>query len=144
VSQPFLLWWGNPERELPDKILGEDIREAITSLPPDYRLAVVLRDFEGESYLKISELLQNADDAGATTVGVETASLEVPPMVTGQIPEVGDTIEAGDVVYFAPGERHWHGAGPGTFMVHIAITPAISTEGGTDWLEPVTDEEYSP
>jgi quercetin dioxygenase-like cupin family protein len=53
-------------------------------------------------------------------------------------------IEAGDVVYFAPGERHWHGAAPGTFMVHIAITPAISTEGGTDWLEPVTDEEYSP
>ena len=48
-----------------------------------------------------------------------------------------------DVVYFAPDERHWHGAGPDTFMVHIAITPAISTEGGTDWLEPVTDEEYS-
>jgi quercetin dioxygenase-like cupin family protein len=52
-------------------------------------------------------------------------------------------IEAGDVVFFAPGERHWHGAGPGTFMVHIAITPAINTDGGTDWLEPVTDEEYS-
>jgi quercetin dioxygenase-like cupin family protein len=51
-------------------------------------------------------------------------------------------IEAGDVVYFAPDERHWHGAGPATFMVHIAITPAISTEGGTDWLEPVADEEY--
>jgi hypothetical protein len=28
-------------------------------------------------------------------------------------------------------------------MVHIAITPAISTEGGTDWLEPVADEDYS-
>jgi hypothetical protein len=27
-------------------------------------------------------------------------------------------------------------------MVHLAITPAINTEGGTDWLEPVTDEEY--
>ena len=53
-------------------------------------------------------------------------------------------IESGDVVFFAPGERHWHGAGPDTFMVHMAITPAISTEGGTDWLEPVTDEEYSP
>jgi quercetin dioxygenase-like cupin family protein len=51
-------------------------------------------------------------------------------------------IEAGDVVYFAPDERHWHGAGPDTFMVHIAITPAISTGGGTDWLEPVADEEY--
>jgi quercetin dioxygenase-like cupin family protein len=52
-------------------------------------------------------------------------------------------IEAGDVVFFAPGERHWHGAGPDTFMVHIAITPAINTDGGTDWLEPVADEEYS-
>ena len=52
-------------------------------------------------------------------------------------------IEAGDVVFFAPDEKHWHGAGPDTFMVHIAITPAISTEGGTDWLEPVADEDYS-
>jgi quercetin dioxygenase-like cupin family protein len=51
-------------------------------------------------------------------------------------------ISAGDLVFFAPDERHWHGAGPDTYMVHIAITPAISTEGGTDWLEPVTDEEY--
>ena len=55
-----------------------------------------------------------------------------------------EEIEAGDVVFFAPGERHWHGAGPNTFMVHIAITPAISTDGGTDWLEPVADEDYSP
>ena len=52
-------------------------------------------------------------------------------------------IQAGDVVFFAPGEKHWHGAGPDTFMIHIAITPAISTEGGTDWLEPVADEDYS-
>jgi quercetin dioxygenase-like cupin family protein len=52
-------------------------------------------------------------------------------------------ISAGDLVFFAPGERHWHGAGPDTYMAHIAITPAISTEGGTDWLEPVTDEEYA-
>ena len=52
-------------------------------------------------------------------------------------------IQAGDVVFFAPGEKHWHGAGPDTFMIHIAITPAISTEGGTDWLEPVADKDYS-
>ena len=58
--------------------------------------------------------------------------------------EGGSVVEiaAGDVVFFAPGEKHWHGAGPDTFMVHIAITPALSTEGGTDWLEPVMDEEY--
>jgi quercetin dioxygenase-like cupin family protein len=52
-------------------------------------------------------------------------------------------IEAGDIVYFAPDERHWHGAGPGTFMVHIAISPALNTEGTTAWMEPVTDEEYA-
>jgi quercetin dioxygenase-like cupin family protein len=58
--------------------------------------------------------------------------------------EGGPVVElsAGDVVFFAPGERHWHGAGPETFMIHIAITPAIGTEGGTDWLEPVEDEDY--
>ncbi len=52
-------------------------------------------------------------------------------------------IGPGDIVYFAPGEKHWHGAGPDTFMVHMAINPANTTGGGTDWLEPVTDEEYA-
>ena len=52
-------------------------------------------------------------------------------------------IETGDLVYFAPDERHWHGAGPDTFMVHIAISPALSTDGQTDWMEPVTDEQYA-
>ena len=66
---------------------------------------------------------------------------------TGRAQKEGESvveIGAGDVVYFAPDEKHWHGAGPETYMVHIAITPAISSEGGTDWMEPVTDEEYSP
>lgn len=50
-------------------------------------------------------------------------------------------VHAGDVVWFAPGEKHWHGAGPGTGMTHVAVTEA---EGGTavDWLEPVTDEQF--
>ncbi|MEW6636376.1 MAG: cupin domain-containing protein [Actinomycetota bacterium] len=51
-------------------------------------------------------------------------------------------VTTGDLVYFAPGERHWHGAAPDAFMVHVAITPAIKTEGGTEWLAPVTEEEY--
>ncbi len=49
----------------------------------------------------------------------------------------------GDVVAFAPGEKHWHGAAPDSFMVHIAINPAAASDGGTEWLEPVTDEEYA-
>jgi hypothetical protein len=51
-------------------------------------------------------------------------------------------VEAGGVVYFAPDEKHWHGATPETYMVHMALNVATTTDGGTDWLEPVTDEEY--
>lgn len=52
-------------------------------------------------------------------------------------------VDAGGVVYFAPDEKHWHGATPDTFMVHMAINIANTTEGGTEWLEPVTDEQYA-
>ena len=52
-------------------------------------------------------------------------------------------VEAGGVVLFAPDERHWHGAGPDSYMVHAAVSPAAHSGGGTDWLEPVTDEQYA-
>jgi quercetin dioxygenase-like cupin family protein len=52
-------------------------------------------------------------------------------------------VEAESVVYFAPGERHWHGAGPDSYMVHAAVSPAANSGGGTDWLGPVTDEQYA-
>ena len=52
-------------------------------------------------------------------------------------------VEAGGIVYFAPGERHWHGAGPDSYMVHAAVSPAADSDGGTYWLEPVTDEQYA-
>ena len=51
-------------------------------------------------------------------------------------------IQPGDIVYIAPDEKHWHGAAPDTFMVHIAVSPALETDGATDWLEPVADEDY--
>ena len=56
----------------------------------------------------------------------------------GPVEEVG----VGDVVWFPPGERHWHGAGPSSPMTHIAIQEAL--DGKTvEWLEHVTDTEYS-
>lgn len=64
----------------------------------------------------------------------------------GRVQKEGEPIveiRTGDVIYFTPGEKHWHGAGPDTFMVHIAINPALNTDGGTDWMEPVAEEEYS-
>ncbi|MGE3149911.1 MAG: cupin domain-containing protein [Pseudorhodoplanes sp.] len=52
-----------------------------------------------------------------------------------------DEIRPGDIVWFAPGEKHWHGATATTAMSHIAIAEAL--DGKTvDWLEHVSDEEY--
>lgn len=50
-------------------------------------------------------------------------------------------IHPGDVVWFPPGEKHWHGASPITAMTHIAIQESLDGKA-VDWLEHVTDEEY--
>lgn len=50
-------------------------------------------------------------------------------------------LRAGDTVSIAPGVVHWHGATAESIFTHLAINPNVS-QGVTDWLEPVTDEEY--
>jgi quercetin dioxygenase-like cupin family protein len=50
-------------------------------------------------------------------------------------------IRAGDVIWFAPGEKHWHGAAPTTTMVHIAMQEAKDGKY-VDWQEPVADGQY--
>jgi quercetin dioxygenase-like cupin family protein len=52
-----------------------------------------------------------------------------------------EEIRPGDVVSFAPGEKHWHGAAPTTAMTHIAIQEAVEGKA-VDWLEKVSDEQY--
>ncbi|ACI55330.1 Cupin 2 conserved barrel domain protein [Rhizobium leguminosarum bv. trifolii WSM2304] len=52
-----------------------------------------------------------------------------------------EEIRAGDVVWFSPGERHWHGASPTTAMTHIAIQEQLDGKV-VDWMEHVTDSEY--
>lgn len=50
-------------------------------------------------------------------------------------------IRPGDIVWFPPGVRHWHGATDTTAMTHIAI--AESVDGSrVDWAEPVSDADY--
>jgi quercetin dioxygenase-like cupin family protein len=56
----------------------------------------------------------------------------------GQIEE----IRPGDVVWFPPGEKHWHGASPTTAMSHIAIQEHLDGKP-VEWLEHVTDEQYN-
>ena len=53
-----------------------------------------------------------------------------------------ELIFPGDVVWFAPGEKHWHGATPTTAMTHIAIQEKKDGKV-VDWMEHVTDQQYN-
>ncbi|RVC26894.1 cupin domain-containing protein, partial [Mesorhizobium sp. M7A.F.Ca.CA.004.04.2.1] len=62
----------------------------------------------------------------------------------GLVQREGGPIEPilpGDIVWFAPGEKHWHGAAPTTAMSHIAVAEALDGKV-VDWLEHVSDEQY--
>jgi quercetin dioxygenase-like cupin family protein len=52
-----------------------------------------------------------------------------------------EEIHPGDVVWFPPGEKHWHGATPTTAMTHIAIQERLDGKA-VDWMEKVSDEQY--
>lgn len=63
----------------------------------------------------------------------------------GRVQREGGPIEEihpGDVVWFPPGEKHWHGASPGTAMTHIAIQEMLDGSS-VKWLEKVSDDQYS-
>jgi quercetin dioxygenase-like cupin family protein len=64
----------------------------------------------------------------------------------GRVQREGGPVEEvhpGDVVWFPPGEKHWHGASPTTAMTHIAIQEQLDGKV-VDWMEHVTDEQYQP
>lgn len=70
---------------------------------------------------------------------IVTAGLGRAQRVGGPIEE----IRPGDVVWFSPGEKHWHGASPTTAMTHIAIQERLDGKA-VNWLEHVSDDQYSP
>ena len=62
----------------------------------------------------------------------------------GWVQREGGTIEEirpGDIVWFAPGEKHWHGASPTIAMTHVAIQEQLDGKV-VDWMEKVSDEQY--
>ena len=62
----------------------------------------------------------------------------------GRVQREGDSVEAihpGDIVWFAPGEKHWHGAAPTTAMTHVAIAEILDGKA-VEWLEKVSEEQY--
>ena len=62
----------------------------------------------------------------------------------GRVQHEGGPVEEvrpGDVVWFAPGEKHWHGASPTVAMTHFAVQESL--DGRTvDWMEQVSDAQY--
>jgi quercetin dioxygenase-like cupin family protein len=52
-----------------------------------------------------------------------------------------EEIRPGDVVWFPPGEKHWHGATANTAMTHIAIVEQVNGKSA-DWMEKVSDDQY--
>ena len=63
---------------------------------------------------------------------------------SGRVQRWGGPIEdmhPGDVIWFEPGEKHWHGAAPTTAMTHIAIQERLDGNA-VDWMEQVSDEQY--
>ncbi len=62
----------------------------------------------------------------------------------GRVQREGGSVEEirpGDIVWFPPGEKHWHGAAPTTAMTHIAIAERLDGKS-VDWMEHVSDEQY--
>lgn len=52
-----------------------------------------------------------------------------------------EEVRPGDIVCFAAGEKHWHGASPDVSMTHIAVQEVVNGKA-VDWLEKVSDEQY--
>ena len=68
---------------------------------------------------------------------IVTSGLGLAQCESGPVEE----IRPGDVIWFPPGEKHWHGASPTTAMTHIAIHEQLGGKT-VDWMEKVSDEEY--
>jgi 4-carboxymuconolactone decarboxylase len=65
---------------------------------------------------------------------------------TGRVQHWGGPVQEvrpGDVVHFPPGVKHWHGASPTAAMTHVALVETPADGSSTNWLEPVTEEQYT-
>jgi len=114
----------------PDYFTGTVRLDPLNSPPDPARVAMALVTFE----------------PGARTAW-HTHPLGQTLIVTagcGRVQREGGPIEEirpGDVVWFAPGEKHWHGAGPTTAMSHIAVQEKLNGSP-VEWMEKVTDAQY--
>jgi quercetin dioxygenase-like cupin family protein len=115
--------------------------------PPDYFTGPVRVDplFEAADPARVRGALVTFEP-GARTAW-HTHPLGQTLIVTsgaGRVQRWGGPIEEirpGDVVWFSPGEKHWHGASPTAAMSHIAIQEALDGSP-VEWMEHVSDRQY--
>lgn len=115
--------------------------------PGDYFTGTVRQDrlFEAEAPGRTSGLHVTFEPGARTAWHTHPAGQTL--IVTfgrGRVQREGGPVEeisTGDIVSFAAGEKHWHGAAPETAMSHIAIQESIDGSR-VDWLEKVSDEDY--
>lgn len=117
------------DRRIDREAAGEAASDrAITSQPADVRCASVTFEAGARTAWHTHPLGQTL---------IVTSGLGWAQRWGGPIEE----IRPGDVVWFAPDEKHWHGATPTTAMTHIAIQEALNGKA-VDWMEKVSEEEY--
>jgi quercetin dioxygenase-like cupin family protein len=121
--------------------------QASTKGPNDYFTGIVRIDapFQASAPARVSGATVTFEP-GARTAW-HTHPLGQTLIVTfgcGRVQRQGGPIEeirAGDIVWFSPAEKHWHGAAPTTAMTHIAIAEALDGKV-VEWMEKVSDEQY--
>jgi len=114
----------------PDYFTGTVRLDPLNSPPDPARVAMALVTFEPGA-----RTAWHTHPLGQTlivTVGCGRVQREGGPI---------EEIRPGDVVWFAPGEKHWHGAGPTTAMSHIAVQEKLNGSP-VEWMEKVTDAQY--
>jgi len=120
-----------PTRRAPaDYFTGSVLQDPIVEAPSPGNLRASLVHFEPGA-----RTVWHTHPAGQTLYVVSGV---------GRVQSVGGKVHevrAGDVVWFAPDEKHWHGAGPTTAMAHVAITEMVDGKF-VDWLEKVTDAQF--
>lgn len=114
----------------PDYFTGTVRMDPLISAPAPARLNAVSVTFEpgARTHWHTHPLGQTL----IVTTGLGRAQKEGEPL---------QILRPGDVVWFEPGEKHWHGAAPDCAMTHIAAQEAQDGSAAT-WLDPVSDADY--
>ena len=117
--------------------------------PADYFTGVVwLEEVTAAPYASDVRVVTVTFESGARTAWHTHPYGQLLQIVSGvgRVQKAGERVVEvlpGDVVWFEPGERHWHGAGPASMMAHLAVQRADEAGRSAVWYEHVNDSDYA-